>query len=72
MVSEPVPEVVSVEGAMITAHTAAPSPPHGAAEACSPVPSVAAATDIAAGVVGEPEVVMGHPHLPCTGRHSPG
>jgi hypothetical protein len=62
MVSEPVPEVVPeevpVEGVMIVAHGAAP-PPHGAVEASSPAPCTAAAA--AACVVGEPEVVMGHP-----------
>jgi hypothetical protein len=42
MVSEPVPEVVPevvpLEGVMIITHAAAPSPPHGAAEASSPSP----------------------------------
>jgi hypothetical protein len=66
MVSKPVPEVVPVEGAMIIAHVAAPSPPHGAAEASSPAPRAAAAVDTTAGVVGELEVVMGDPtfHAP--------
>jgi hypothetical protein len=38
MVSEPVPEVVPVEGAMIITYAAAPSLPYGAAEASSPAP----------------------------------
>jgi hypothetical protein len=66
MVSEPVPEVVPVEGAMIITHAAAPSPPHGVAEASSSAPRVAAAADATTVVVREPEVVMGHPtfHAP--------
>jgi hypothetical protein len=51
---------------MVIAYTASPSPPHGATEASSPAPRAAAAVDTAAGVVGELEVVMGHPtfHAP--------
>jgi hypothetical protein len=60
MVSEPIPEVVLVEGATIVTQAATP-PPHGAAEASSLAPHAATAVDVAAGVVGEPEVVMGHP-----------
>jgi hypothetical protein len=60
-VPELVPEEVPVEGAMIVAHTASPSPPHGAATASSPAPRAAAATGIAVGVAVRPEVIMGHP-----------
>jgi hypothetical protein len=51
---------------MIVVHAAAPSLPHGAAEASSPATHTAAATDATASVVGELEVVMGHPtfHVP--------
>jgi hypothetical protein len=65
MVLEPVPEVVPVEGVMIIAHTTAPSPPHGAAEASLPAPRAAVAMDVVARVVREPEVVMGHPPFMC-------
>jgi hypothetical protein len=61
MVSELIPEVVPVEGVMTIVHPVTPSSPHGAAEASSLTPHVAIATDAAAGVVGELEVVMEHP-----------
>jgi hypothetical protein len=61
MASGPVPEEVPVEGAMIVAHAASPSPLHGAATASSPAPRAAAATGIAVGVAVRPEVIMGHP-----------
>jgi hypothetical protein len=52
---------------MVIAHTASPSPPHGAMEASSPAPRTAAAADAATGTVGKPEVVMEHPTF-----HAPG
>jgi hypothetical protein len=65
MASEPVPEVVPeevpVEGVLIIAHAAAPSLPHGAAEASSPAPRAAAVVDAVASVAVEPEVIVGHP-----------
>jgi hypothetical protein len=61
MASRPVPEEVPVEGAMIVAHAASPSPPHGAATASSPAPRAATAIGIAVGVAVRPEVIMGHP-----------
>jgi hypothetical protein len=66
LVPEVVPEEVPVAGAMIVVHAAAPSLPHGAAEASSPAPCAAVALDISADVVGEPEMVMGQPafHAP--------
>jgi hypothetical protein len=52
---------------MVVAHTASPSPPHGAMEASSPAPRTAAAADAATGTVGKLEVVMEHPTF-----HAPG
>jgi hypothetical protein len=46
---------------MIVAHTATPSPPHGAAVASSLAPRAAVAVGAAAGVIVGPEVIMGHP-----------
>jgi hypothetical protein len=46
---------------MIITHVVAPSLPHGAAEASSPAHRIAIAMDVTTGVVGEPEMVMGHP-----------
>jgi hypothetical protein len=66
MVLEPVPEVIPVEEAMIVVHVVAPSPPHATAEVSSPAPHAAAVMDTAANVVGEPEVVMGHPAFHAT------
>jgi hypothetical protein len=60
---EVVPEVVPAEGAMITARTAAPSPPCGASAASSPAPRPAAATDTTANAAVGPEVILGHPTL---------
>jgi hypothetical protein len=48
-------------GVMFIAHAATPSSPRGVAEASSPAPHAAAAVDTTVDVVGEPEVVMGHP-----------
>jgi hypothetical protein len=61
MAPEPVPEEVPVEGVMIVAHAAAPSPPHGASATSSPAPRAAAAASAAVGVAVGPEVILGHP-----------
>jgi hypothetical protein len=65
MLSELAPEVVldevPMEGAMIVMHVVGPSLPHGATEASSPAPHIAASVGATSSVVGEPEVVMGHP-----------
>jgi hypothetical protein len=51
---------------MIITHAATPSPPHGVADASSPASYADVAVDATTEVVGELEVVMGHPtfHAP--------
>jgi hypothetical protein len=61
------PEEVLAEEATPIVCTAVPSPPLAATEASSSALGTAAPTDAAADVVGEPEVVMGHPTC-----HAPG
>jgi hypothetical protein len=67
MVPRPSPKEVLAEEATPVMRTAVPSPPLAAAEASSSALGTAAPADAAADVVGEPEVVMGHPTY-----HAPG
>jgi hypothetical protein len=63
LVPEVMPKEVPTEGAMIVAHTSAPSPPHGASAMSSPAPHAAAAVSAAAGAAVGLEVILGHPTL---------
>jgi hypothetical protein len=66
MVLELVPEVVLVEGAMITVRAAAPSPPCGASAASSLVPRAVAVAGATSNAMVGLEVILGHPTLYAT------
>jgi hypothetical protein len=67
MVPSPSPVEVLAEETTPVVRTTVPYPPLAAAEASSSALGTAAPTDAVADVVGEPEVVMGHPTC-----HAPG